>query len=249
MLAALSGAPHRRGVRPACPLDGIYRGSVCVRFDQRNPCRPRLGIELRLHAFASARKPCARPVLQDRVFSRSPPRHGRCFLELSMRRAFLIPLVLSACQPVAASHGPVSAATVVAESPPHPAAPDACVLVCGNAAATHLEIPTLDHHVDEAENADGVFASMHGDLLACYRARVAELRDAHAYLMVDLVVAADGSVRKVETTGGALFGDRTMQCITRRIQRASFAPVRGGGTLHIQIPLNFTQQGPTESTI
>jgi hypothetical protein len=112
-----------------------------------------------------------------------------------------------------------------------------------------LEAPQLEYHVDEAENADAAFASMHGDLLACYRARVAESPKAHASLVVDLVIAPDGSVRTVETTGGALFGDRTMRCITSRIRRAAFAPVRGGGTLHIQIPLAFSLRGPADDSI
>jgi hypothetical protein len=126
--------------------------------------------------------------------------------------------------------------------------PEACVLVCGSAAAAHLEMPSVDYHVDEAENADAVFASMHGDLLACYRERVAQSPNAHASLVVDVVLAPDGSVRAVDTTGGALFGDRTMRCITRRIQRGTFAPVRGGGTLHIQIPLTFSLRNPGDDS-
>jgi hypothetical protein len=128
------------------------------------------------------------------------------------------------------------------------AGPDACVLVCGSAAAARLDTPKLKYHVDEAENADAVFASMHGDLLSCYKGRVAQYPKAHASLVVDVVVAPDGSVRTVETTGGALLGDRAMRCITQRIQRGSFAPVRGGGTLHIQIPLGFSMRGPSDDS-
>jgi hypothetical protein len=165
-------------------------------------------------------------------------------------------VLLSACQalgsrnpvtpgpPETVTQAPLETAPNVAEtameSAPPSGAHETCVLVCGNAAAARLDLPKLEVHVDEAENADAVFASMHGDLLACYKARVAEYANAHASLLVDFVVAPDGSVRTVEATGGALFGDRTMRCITRRIQRASFAPVRGGGTLHVQIPLTFS---------
>lgn len=162
-------------------------------------------------------------------------------------------VLLSACQTIG-SRNPVTGGPLetVTQAPPETAPsvaetaaesappPGTCVLVCGNAAAARLDVPKLEMHVDEAENADAVFASMHGDLLACYKARVAEYANAHASLLVDFVVAPDGSVRTVEATGGALFGDRTMRCITRRIQRALFAPVRGGGTLHVQIPLSFS---------
>jgi hypothetical protein len=138
-------------------------------------------------------------------------------------------------------------AEVRAPSDPAPD-PEACVLVCGSATAARLETPKLAYHVDEAENADAVFASMHDDLLSCYKARVAQYPKAHASLVVDVVVAPDGSVRTVETTGGALFGDRTVRCITQRIQRGAFAPVRGGGTLHIQIPLGFSMRGPSDDS-
>jgi len=167
-----------------------------------------------------------------------------------MHRAVFIPFVLlCACQTPAKSREPVTpATTTMAESAPSSVSPDACVLVCGNAAAARLDVPKLEYHVDEAENADSVFASMHGDLLACYKARVAERPNAHASLVVDLVVAPDGSVRTVDTTGGAIFGDRTMRCIASRIQRASFAPVRGGGTIHIQIPLKFSLRGAADDS-
>jgi hypothetical protein len=167
-----------------------------------------------------------------------------------MQRALVGPFLflLCSCQ-TQALREPVTAAATTSPEPAAPpsVAPDACVLVCGNATVAHPDVPKLETHVDEAENADAVFASMHEDLLACYKARVIELPSAHAFLTV--VVAPDGSVQKVDTTGGALFGDRTMRCVTRRIHQASFAPVRGGGTIHIQIPLSFTLGGDSGNTI
>lgn len=122
---------------------------------------------------------------------------------------------------------------------------ESCALVCGSAAASREEVAMLDYHDADVANADAVFASMHDDLLACYRARVGERPNAHAFLVIDVLVAPDGSVRNVDTSGGALLGDKTMRCITDRVGRATFDPVRGGGTLHVQVPLAFTRTPAT----
>lgn len=118
---------------------------------------------------------------------------------------------------------------------------ESCALVCGGAAASREEVTMLDYHDADVANADAVFASMHDDLLACYKARVDEHPNAHAFLVIDVLVAPDGSVRNVDTSGGALLGEKTMRCITDRVGRAMFDPVRGGGTLHVQVPLAFTR--------
>jgi hypothetical protein len=171
----------------------------------------------------------------------------------AMHRAMvLVPFaVVCACgasptrrEPVAPTATVATTATSLAPS----AASEACVLLCGTAVAVRVEAATPDYHTADVANADEVFASIRGDLLACYKARVIESPNAHAFLVVDIVVAPDGSVRDVETTGGALLGNRTMRCITQRIQRAAFAPVRGGGTLHVQVPLSFTR-GPADESI
>jgi hypothetical protein len=36
-----------------------------------------------------------------------------------------------------------------------------------------------------------------------------------------------------------MLGDFGLQCITRRVERATFAPVHGGGTLRAEVPLLF----------
>jgi hypothetical protein len=44
-----------------------------------------------------------------------------------------------------------------------------------------------------------------------------------------------------------MLGDAGLRCITRRIERAKFAPVHGGGTLRAEIPLLFRRLGPDQS--
>ncbi len=148
-------------------------------------------------------------------------------------------LVLAACRGPTPAREPSSQTTTT--SAEMPAAEESCAVVCGSAATVAAPTPEPDYHAQAVADADRVFAAMRGDLLACYRARVATYPQAHASLYVDVVIGSDGDVRKVETTGGALLGDRTMRCITSRVERARFAPVRGGGTLRIQVPLTFSR--------
>lgn len=115
-----------------------------------------------------------------------------------------------------------------------------CTLVCG------LAVAAPDVHAQDIADADRVFARMRDDLLACYRMRVREYPNAHASLNVEVVIGEDGTVQKVETTGGALLGNRTMRCITQRIEREKFEPVRGGGTLRVLVPLTFARTAPEE---
>ena len=89
-------------------------------------------------------------------------------------------------------------------------------------------------------------AAMRDDLLACYAARVRQKPEAHAFLGIDLVLEPTGAVRSVETTGGALLGDKAMKCIVERVKKAKFAPVHGGGTLQIHVPFTFRRVGPDE---
>jgi hypothetical protein len=174
-----------------------------------------------------------------------------------MHRALLLaPLALvCACRtteppatPVTPREPVATTTTNGASATPASVDPAECVLVCGTAAAVHVEPVMQDYHTADVANANEVFGSIRGDLLACYKARVAEVPNAHAFLVVDVVVAPDGSVQSVETSGGALLGDRTLRCITHRIQRAAFEPVRGGGTLHVQVPLAFTRGPADDST-
>jgi hypothetical protein len=86
-------------------------------------------------------------------------------------------------------------------------------------------------------------AAMQPDLLACYRAEWRHSPRAHASLTIDVLVDEDGSVRRVWTTGGAMLGDVGLACITRRVKRATFAPVWGGGTLQLSVPVFFRPSG------
>jgi hypothetical protein len=114
-----------------------------------------------------------------------------------------------------------------------------CTLSCGGAVLTSHAVATEDHHASAVANIDDVFAAMHNDLLACYRARVAKNPNAHASVNLAIVINPDGTVHAVSSTGGAMLGDAGLRCITQRVERATFAPVYGGGTLHAEVPLSF----------
>ena len=122
-----------------------------------------------------------------------------------------------------------------------------CELVCDGSQVLSRPADTPDFHAAAVANADEVLGAMHDDLLACYQRRVAVNPKAHAFLTVDIVVETDGSVRTVETTGGALLGAATLRCIVRRIEAGTFAPVEGGGTRRIHVPLTFRRIAPGSS--
>lgn len=109
-----------------------------------------------------------------------------------------------------------------------------CELVCEGA-----RIDGVDHHAAAVADADRVVGAMHEDLLACYRKRLVTNPRAHASLTFDIVIEPDGTVRKIETTGGAMLGDKTIRCMTERLERGVFAPVHGGGTLRIHVPITL----------
>lgn len=156
----------------------------------------------------------------------------------------------------------VATAAACASSPPAPPATPAvtttsaepatvgCELVCEGVevvpeAARAADSP--DHHAAAVADANRVIASMHDDLLACYKKRLAENPRAHGFVTLDIVIEETGRVRKIESTGGALLGAATMRCMTTRVERATFAPVHGGGTLRLQIPLTLRTVSPGES--
>jgi hypothetical protein len=120
----------------------------------------------------------------------------------------------------------------------------ACDLVCERAQIVPRPADGPDHHARATENANAVLGAMHGDLLACYKKRVAVSPQAHAFITVDIVIDEAGLVRKVETTGGALLGESTMDCLVQRIRRASFEPPHGGGTLRIHVPFSLRRVAP-----
>jgi hypothetical protein len=104
-----------------------------------------------------------------------------------------------------------------------------------------------DHHAAAVADADAVFAAMQPDLLACYRAQWQHSPRAHAFMTIDVLINDDGTVRRVETTGGAMLGEAGLACITQRVKRASFAPVWGGGTLQLSVPVVFRASGVNDT--
>jgi hypothetical protein len=63
-------------------------------------------------------------------------------------------------------------------------------------------------------------------------------------MTADIVIGPDGHVRHVETTGGALLGERARACIEHRLAGAEFAPPYGGGTLTIHVPIALEGSAP-----
>jgi len=124
---------------------------------------------------------------------------------------------------------------------------DRCELTCASPRLVVDSGEPADVQAAAIANVDNVFASLHDDLLACYRARVAVDPNAHAFLTVDIILEANGKVRDVETTGGAHLGDKGLACIVRRIKAASFEPIPGGGTRRVQVPLTLRRLAPGEA--
>jgi hypothetical protein len=103
-----------------------------------------------------------------------------------------------------------------------------------------------NYTLEETNNANRVLDAMKDDLIACYKKRLRVNPNAHGFITVDILVGPDGSVRKVETTGGAVLGDETMQCLVHRVEKATFQKPHGGGTLHIRVPFSLRKIGPEE---
>jgi hypothetical protein len=145
---------------------------------------------------------------------------------------------------------PRAETTTTSAELPQPNASNAgsCVLECGSAQVAQLPAIAPDRHAAAVRNANEVIAAMHDDLLACYKTRLAQNPNAHASLVVEVVVNYDGTVLYSDVTGGAMLGRRGLRCITTRIERAKFAPVHGGGTMRLEIPLIFRRGDAPDAT-
>jgi hypothetical protein len=121
-----------------------------------------------------------------------------------------------------------------------------CDLVCEQARVVAPKADKSDAFTQATENANKVLEAMQGDLLACYKKRVAVNPKAHGFILVDILVGPDGHVRTVDTTGGAILGEGTMSCIVDKVKTAIFAPPHAGGTLRVQVPFSLRSVAPGE---
>jgi hypothetical protein len=105
-----------------------------------------------------------------------------------------------------------------------------------------------DYTQREVDNANVVLGSMQSDLLACYKRRLRSAPEAHGFITVDILIRHDGTVQTVDTTGGAILGETTMNCIVHRIERGTFDPPHGGGSLHVRVPFSLRRVVPGDDT-
>lgn len=154
---------------------------------------------------------------------------------------------LGACAPAREARTPTSTATLTS-APLHGASlveppREDRASIGGPPSATPLTARSaksaLADQLAVEATASAVLRELHGDLLACYRARLRTHPRAHASLDADLLVGADGRVRDVTTTGGALLGRAARRCIEGRLRRAAFVPLQGGGTSRVRVPFAF----------
>lgn len=111
-----------------------------------------------------------------------------------------------------------------------------CDLVCERAKVISAQ---PDYHAQATANVNRVLEAMHPQLLACYTKRVTASPNAHGFIVVDILVAPDGTVRDVGATGGALLGQRTMDCLVEQVRKAKFDPPHGGGTMRVEVPFSL----------
>lgn len=141
----------------------------------------------------------------------------------------------------------VAPSTVTTTTQAVTVAEPACDVVCEGARVVAQPAEQPDYHAQAVANANAVFATMHGDLLACYKKRLSVDPNAHAFLTVDAIIGPEGRIAWIGTTGGARLGKEGVACIVDRIREATFEPVTGGGTRRIQVPLTFRRVGSGET--
>jgi len=118
-------------------------------------------------------------------------------------------------------------------------APVVCDLVCERAKVVARAEDTPDYTAQADANVNAVLDAMRPDLLACYQTRLTAQPTAHGFITATIVIDPQGGVRRVDTTGGAILGEKTMACIVQRIKRGKFDPPRGGGTLTVVAPFGL----------
>ena len=131
-----------------------------------------------------------------------------------------------------------------AAAPAQPVETTSAVLPVAAAPATPRPADEPNDYARVVTSSNRVIEGLTPDLLACYKARLAENPRAHGAITADIVIGSDGRVLRVETTGGAILGPTTMRCIVHRIERATLEPPRGGGTTQIHVPWDFGGEDP-----
>jgi hypothetical protein len=185
-----------------------------------------------------------------------PPRPARLPASLLFQAVSVALVGCAAASPPKEANAPSSAAGTTSTTAGQAATEEItaqpqtyCDLVCERAMIVPRPADGPDYNARATDNANDVLAAMHDDLLACYKERVAANPNAHGFITVDIVIDSEGRVRDVETTGGAILGERTMSCLVHRIQRGNFEPPHGGGTLRIHVPFSLRRVSPTEETL
>lgn len=141
---------------------------------------------------------------------------------------------------------PVPDAPVESSSVAAPVPSAECELYCEPPQMLPRAAPAPDYTQREVDDANAVLGSMRDDLLACYKKRLRIRPEAHGFITIDILIGDDGHVRNVDTTGGAILGDTTMGCIVHRIERGTFEPPHGGGTIHVRVPFSLRRVAPGE---
>jgi hypothetical protein len=90
-----------------------------------------------------------------------------------------------------------------------------------------------------SKNANEVLLKIRPAMLACYEKRIVAKPQAHAFMTFSVLVGPDGHVRDVETTGGALLGDKTISCLVGHVRGAVFERPKGGGSLRLNVPFTL----------
>lgn len=157
----------------------------------------------------------------------------RAFMPFAGLVILMLVLAVGGCSPASTTRGPGAhgvarpAASASAERPgPETVSPSS-------------RLRSFDPLPVAEGEAGAVFRAMHPQLLACYAQRLATHPRAHAFVTVDVVVGDDGRPREVSTTGGALLGSVVLDCVTRHVRRAVFAPPSASGTSRVRVPFAF----------
>jgi hypothetical protein len=106
--------------------------------------------------------------------------------------------------------------------------------------AVHLEEATGDFSGLSKEEIDRVVKARAGVFRACYQKELNRTPGIGGKLVINFVIAADGSVKSTRTGGGSLRNAEVEGCVKNNIARLKF-PAKGGAV--VNYPFVFTQGG------